>query len=78
MPPTSLPRVILGHPAMPVPAGEVVFIPVSTPGIGSAGHLFRTDGGVVLPLRPLYEDTLPDVATVVERIARQMAAEAMP
>jgi formylmethanofuran dehydrogenase subunit B len=78
VPPTSLPRVVLGHPAMALPAGEVVFIPVSTPGIGSAGHLFRTDGGVVLPLRPLYEDTLPDVATVVERIARQMAAEAAP
>jgi len=74
-PPTALPRVILGHPAMAVPAGEVVFIPVSTPGIGSSGHLFRTDGGVVLPLRPLYVDTLPDVATVAGRIAHEIAKE---
>jgi len=72
-PATSLPLVILGHPAMAVPAGEVVFIPVSTPGIGSSGHLFRTDGGVVLPLRAVYEDTLPDVATVVGRIGRELA-----
>ena len=27
-----------------------VFIPVATPGIGVAGHLFRTDGVVALPL----------------------------
>jgi len=71
-PPVALPRVILGHPAMAVPAGEVVFIPVSTPGIGSSGHLFRTDGGVVLPLRPLYEDVLPDVASVVGSIASHL------
>ncbi|HWT19813.1 MAG TPA: formylmethanofuran dehydrogenase, partial [Variovorax sp.] len=49
-------------------AHELVFIPVSTPGIGSAGHLFRTDGSVLLPLRPVYQDGLPSVGEVVRRL----------
>jgi formylmethanofuran dehydrogenase subunit B len=45
-----------------------VFIPVSTPGIGAGGHLFRTDGSVMLPLRRLYDDGLPSVSDVVRRL----------
>jgi len=75
-PGTTLPQVILGHPDMVVPEGDVVFIPVSTPGIGSSGHLFRVDGGVVLPLTPVREDGLPSVAMVVARIAQQLAGKA--
>lgn len=62
-----LPRIVLGHPDQAA-EGDTVFIPVSTPGVGSAGHLFRTDGSVLLPLRPLYEDTLPTVAAVLQRL----------
>ena len=75
MPPTSgttasLPLIVLGHPALAACAARpgAVFIPVSTPGIGSAGHLFRTDGGTVLPLTPLYVDTLPPLADVLDRV----------
>lgn len=79
-PVTELPQIILGHPAAapapaPAPRGagaDVVFIPVSTPGIGSAGHLFRTDGGVVLPLFPIYRDGLPGVAEVLGRLSRAL------
>lgn len=63
----GLPRIVLGHPDQAA-EGDNVFIPVSTPGLGSAGHLFRTDGSVLLPLRPLYEDTLPTVAAVLQRL----------
>jgi formylmethanofuran dehydrogenase subunit B len=49
-----------------------VFIPVSTPGIGSPGHLFRADGSVVLPLYAVYEDTLPTLASVVDRILEKV------
>jgi formylmethanofuran dehydrogenase subunit B len=73
-PPSDLPTVILGHPQMDVPSGETVFIPVSTPGIGLAGHLFRTDGGIVLPLHPVYEDTLPSVASVVRKLEAGLSA----
>lgn len=63
----GLPRIVLGHPEQAA-EGDTVFIPVSTPGVGSAGHLFRTDGSVLLPLRPLYQDTLPTVAAVLQRL----------
>ena len=66
----TLPRIVLGHPHLaPLAAqGESVFIPVSTPGIGSPGHLFRTDGVVLMPLRAAYPDSLPTVADVVGRL----------
>ena len=66
----TLPRIVLGHPHLaPLAAqGESVFIPVSTPGIGSPGHLFRTDGVVLMPLRAAYPDSLPTVSDVVGRL----------
>lgn len=67
-PPNRLPMVVLGHPglagALQRPGPATVFIPVATPGIGSAGHLFRTDGTVLMPLQPVYRDRLPTVADV--------------
>ena len=57
-----------------------VFIPVSTPGIGSVGHLFRADGGAVLPLLPIYRDSLPglgDVLGDVSQALRSLRAEAV-
>jgi formylmethanofuran dehydrogenase subunit B len=66
-PPTALPSIVLGHPATKTASG--VFIPVATPGIGSAGHLFRTDGVVLMPLVAIYEAALPSVAEMLTRIA---------
>lgn len=74
-PSTDVPRIVLGHPVMRLPRGDRVFIPVSTPGIGSGGHLFRTDGSVMLPLRPLYDDGLPSVADVVRRLTDAVKAQ---
>lgn len=83
----ELPQVVLGHPDLvdrmadqvsdQERSGEGVqrvFIPVSTPGIGSAGHLFRADGGVVVPLTPLYVDSLPTVAQVASDLAARLSA----
>ena len=74
-PPTALPLIVLGHPnlAATCQRNGSVFIPVSTPGIGSAGHLFRTDGVVMLPLFAVRDDRLPGVADVVARIAQEIA-----
>ena len=69
----GLPRIVLGHPDQAA-EGDDVFIPVSTPGVGSRGHLFRTDGSVLLPLQPLYEDTLPTVAAVLRDIHQALSA----
>lgn len=77
-PQTAMPTIVLGHPALGAASsdrnGPTLFIPVSTPGIGSSGHLFRADGGVVLPLVPIYDDTLPTVAHVAGQIAHVLAA----
>jgi formylmethanofuran dehydrogenase subunit B len=76
-PPSDLPRVVLAHPSTVLPAGAQpsVFIPVSTPGIGSAGHVFRTDGVVLMPLAAIYEETLPSAAQVLERLNAALRAE---
>ncbi|MBT2299656.1 formylmethanofuran dehydrogenase [Variovorax paradoxus] len=74
LPPADLPRIVLGHPRMRLLQESEVFIPVSTPGIGSGGHLFRSDGSVLLPLRPLYDDGLPGVGEVVNRLTQAVRA----
>jgi formylmethanofuran dehydrogenase subunit B len=73
-PATALPRIVLG----PVGMGPrllqsggaqgCVFLPVATPGLNAAGHLFRTDG-VVVPLVAVRDDGLPDLAEVLSRVA---------
>jgi len=75
-PQTRLPLVVLGHPGLASSAAGAgnVFIPVATPGIGSAGHLFRADGGAILPLTPLYSDTLPTLADVLDRLTQRVSA----
>jgi len=76
-PATPVPLIVLGHPALAASAtgGGNVFIPVSTPGIGSPGHLFRADGGTVLPLRPVYrDDRLPMLADVLDGLTQRVRA----
>jgi formylmethanofuran dehydrogenase subunit B len=51
-----------------------VFIPVATPGLNGAGHLFRTDGLVVVPLVAARDDGLRGVDDVLGRIAEQIGA----
>ena len=79
-PATALPRIVLGPPAMaallPDPARDCIFIAVATPGLNAAGHLFRTDGPVVLPVVALRDDGLPGVAAVVNRLVEQLGARA--
>lgn len=81
-PDTGVRRILLGHPGLAETltrdgaapgGGETVFIPTSTPGVGSAGILFRCDG-VALPLRPLYADTLPTVAEVLTALSARLPA----
>jgi formylmethanofuran dehydrogenase subunit B len=79
-PAIALPRIVLGPPAMaerldgqPTPCDEV-FIPVATPGLNAPGHLFRTDGLVVVPLFAARDDGLPGVAEVVRRLGERIGA----
>jgi formylmethanofuran dehydrogenase subunit B len=77
-PAVELPRIVLGHPSFAAAAQgrATVFIPVSTPGIGSGGHLFRTDGSVLMPLRALQGDGLPTVADVLKRLLHALQGAA--
>ena len=81
-PATALPRIVLGPPAM-APAlqdadglRDCVFIPVATPGLNAAGHLFRTDGPIVLPVFALRDDGLQGVAAVLTRLCDLLGAPA--
>jgi formylmethanofuran dehydrogenase subunit B len=75
----AVPAIVLGHPGLAEAArargATTVFIPVATPGIDSAGHLFRIDGSVVMPLAAARGAALPSVATVVARLAEQLHAQ---
>jgi formylmethanofuran dehydrogenase subunit B len=75
-PTTRLPLIVLGHPQLAASCRRKgsVLIPVSTPGIGSSGHLFRTDGVVLLPLFAVQDDGLPSAAEVLAQIAQEIAA----
>ena len=80
LPATALPRVVIGHPdlandrSVSAAGAPTVFIPVATPGIGSGGHLVRTDGVVLMPLNAVYADTLPTAASVISRLTSAVAA----
>ena len=70
LPPSgACPRIVFGPPALGAALArqatvgaapsQTVFLPVATPGVQSAGDLFRTDGTVLLPLRPLPPSRQP-------------------
>jgi len=67
-PATAVPTVVLGREGMSFERDPEVFIPVGTPGLDHAGHLFRTDRVVALPLRRLRESPLPSVAEAIAAI----------
>ena len=69
-PAASMPLVALAHPAQAAACRRAgaVFIGVATPGIGHGGHLFRTDGTVLMPLNAARTDALPSVADVARRL----------
>jgi formylmethanofuran dehydrogenase subunit B len=76
----DVPAIVLGHPAMAAGAaiarpGPTVFIPVATPGIDIGGHLFRTDGTVVVPLSAARHTGLPGVGDIAGRLAERLAVQ---
>jgi formylmethanofuran dehydrogenase subunit B len=75
-PSTKLPLIVLGQSQLAASCQRKgsVFIPVSTPGINAAGHLFRTDGVVLLPLFAVRDDGLPSVAEVIAQITQEVTA----
>ena len=69
----SMPVIVLGGPGVEAPP-RGVFIPVSTPGIGQAGHLIRADGVVTLPVEALRDQGLPSVPEVLRALTVRVTA----
>ncbi len=70
-PESDAPAIVLGRPGMRT-SGSSVFIPVATPGLHHAGHLFRTDNVVALGVRKVAESTLPSAALALQMILGAM------
>lgn len=69
-PATEVPTVVLGRVGTSFKREPEVYIPIATPGVDHAGHLFRGDNVVSLPLHKLRESALPSVAETVAAIER--------
>ncbi|MDX1604750.1 MAG: hypothetical protein R3202_01085 [Candidatus Competibacterales bacterium] len=72
LPASSLPTVVLGHPALRPERPPDVYIPVGVPAIDHPGVLFRTDG-VALPLPAAGSESLPAASGVLHRLRRRIA-----
>lgn len=72
------PTIALGLPALAAAPGFTpdVFVPLAVPGIDVAGHLFRSDGVVLLPLHAQRSSPLPTLAQVAERLATELETHA--
>jgi formylmethanofuran dehydrogenase subunit B len=75
-PPASrVPTIVLGRAGMRPWAGGAVHIPVATPGIDQAGHLYRTDNVVAVRLRKLVDRGLPAAHEVLSQIIARLTQE---
>jgi formylmethanofuran dehydrogenase subunit B len=69
---TRVPSVVLGRPGN-APVHASVYIPVATPGLHHAGHLFRTDNVVAIRLRQVGVSEWPSAATALSRILERLS-----
>jgi formylmethanofuran dehydrogenase subunit B len=51
-----------------------VFIPLATPGLHHAGHLFRADNVVAIRVRQIADSPWPSAATALRRILEALGA----
>jgi len=75
-PPVSrVPTIVLGRAGIKSPAQTAVHIPVATPGVDQAGHLYRTDNVVAVRVRKLVERGLPAAHQVLAQIVARLGEE---
>ncbi len=70
-PMTDLPTIVVGRSGMVFEKEPDVFIPVGTPGIDHAGHVYRMDSVVAIRLKKLRDSGLPSTADVMNAIETQ-------
>jgi formylmethanofuran dehydrogenase subunit B len=66
-PESEAPAIVLGRPGTN-PGDASVFIPVATPGLHHAGHLFRADNVVAIGVRKLTESAMPSAGRALQMI----------
>lgn len=71
-PKTDLPTIVIGRSGMQFEQEPDVFIPVGTPGIDHAGHVYRMDSVVALRLKKLRDSGLPSTADVLHAIEQAL------
>ncbi|QFY41765.1 formylmethanofuran dehydrogenase subunit B [Candidatus Methylospira mobilis] len=71
-PATHIPTVVIGRSGMRFEREPDVYIPVSTPGIDHAGHMYRCDNVVCLPLHKLRDSNLPTGSAVLAAIEKAL------
>lgn len=70
------PVIALAHPETVFAREPDVFIPVGTPGVDHAGHVFRMDSVVCLPLQALRDKELPSLAEAAAAILQALGRAA--
>ena len=71
-PATDIPTIVIGRSGMTFAREPDVYIPVGAPGIDHAGHMYRCDNVVSLPLRKLRDSGLPTGASVLAAIEQNL------
>jgi formylmethanofuran dehydrogenase subunit B len=66
----NIPTIVIGRSGMVFEQEPEVYIPVGAPGIDHAGHMYRCDNVVCLPLRKLRDSGLPSGAYVLAEIEK--------
>ncbi|MEN8761387.1 MAG: formylmethanofuran dehydrogenase subunit B [Thiogranum sp.] len=66
----NTPGIVLGRAGMLCEMEPEVYIPVATPGLHHAGHVYRCDNVVTIPLRSVCVSELPGVSTVLHAITK--------
>lgn len=75
-PETQQSTVAIAHPKMPLSESVDVFIPAGIPGVDHAGHMFRTDSIVSLPLRKVRDSSLQPAAVILKQLLGQVHTHA--
>jgi formylmethanofuran dehydrogenase subunit B len=73
-PEAKVPTVVIGRSGMTFTQEPEVFIPVGVPGIDFAGHMYRCDNVVALPLYQIRKSELPRAAAVLKAVETAMDA----
>lgn len=71
-PACAVPTYVIGRSGMTFEREPEAYIPVGCPGIDHAGHMYRCDNVVALPLYPLRDSGLPRAADVLAAIERAL------